>query len=132
MENKIQIFNNPGFGVVRIIEIDGEPCLVGKDMAAALGYSNTKDALSSHVDDEDRRILQRSEITTIANHIPKSALPINFVSDDIPNRGLTIINESGLYALMRLPDGEPGSQADLLTIEINRLLDGNDRFGEGL
>lgn len=34
-------------------------------------------------------------------------------------------------SLMRMPDGEPGSWADLLTIEINRLLNGNDQFGLG-
>lgn len=54
----------------------------------------------SHVVEEDKRILQRSEIATIENHLPKDVLPVNFVSADIPNRGLTIINESGLYALI--------------------------------
>lgn len=98
--NNLQVFKHVEFGEVRTVEIDGEPWLVGKDVAQALGYSNTKDALGTHVDDEDKRILQRSEIATIENHIPKSALPINFVSGDIPNRGLTIINESGLYSLV--------------------------------
>lgn len=98
--NQLQIFENPEFGAVRTVEIDGEPWLVGKDVAEALGYKNTKDAISSHVDEEDKRIVQRSEIATIENHIPKTALPINFVSGDIPNRGLTIINESGLYSLV--------------------------------
>ena len=60
----------------------------------------TKDALTAHVDEEDKSILQRSEIATIENHIPKSALPMNFTSADVPNRGLTIINESGLYSLV--------------------------------
>ena len=96
----LTVFENPEFGSIRTIELDGEPWLVGKDVAAALGYSNTKDALASHVDDEDKRILQRSEIATIENHIPKSVLPVNFVSADVPNRGLTIINESGLYSLV--------------------------------
>ena len=98
--NNLTVFENPEFGPIRTVELDGEPWLVGKDVAAALGYSNTKDALASHVDDEDKRILQRSEIATIENHIPKSVLPVNFVSADVPNRGLTIINESGLYSLV--------------------------------
>ena len=98
--NALQIFENPEFGKIRTVEVDGEPWLVGKDVAQALRYSNTKDTLISHVDDEDKRILQRSEITTIENHIPKSALPMNFVSADVPNRDLTIINESGLYSLV--------------------------------
>lgn len=98
--NELKIFENPTFGQVRTVEREGEPWFVGKDVAEALGYSNTKDALTAHVDEEDKSILQRSEIATIENHIPKSALPMNFTSADVPNRGLTIINESGLYSLV--------------------------------
>lgn len=83
--NELIIFNNEEFGEIRTITIDGEPWFVGKDVAAALGYKNTKDALKSHTDEEDKKILQKSEITTLEN---------------IPNRGLTIINESGMYALI--------------------------------
>ena len=54
------------------------------DVAEALGYSNTKDAIATHVASEDKKLIQRSEITTL----------------EIPNRGMTIINESGLYALI--------------------------------
>lgn len=94
--NELKIFEHPDFEKIRTVAIDDEPYLVGRDVAEVLGYSNTKDALAAHVDDDDKRILQRSEITTLENHIPKSALPVNFTSADIPNRGLTIINESGL------------------------------------
>lgn len=52
--NELIIFENPEFGAVRTVELDGEPWLVGKDVAAALGYSNTRDALAKHVDPEDR------------------------------------------------------------------------------
>lgn len=83
-KNDIKIWESPEFGELRVIEMNGEPWLVGKDVATALGYANTKDALASHVDEEDKRIIQKSEITTF----------------DIPNRGLTIINESGLYSLV--------------------------------
>lgn len=98
--NKITIFTSEEFGQIRTIEMDGEPWFVGKDVAAALGYKNTKDALISHVAEEDKKIIQRSEIATLENHLPKEVFPINFVSGDIPNRGLTIVNESGLYALI--------------------------------
>lgn len=57
---------------------------MGKDVATALGYVNTKDAIYTHVDSEDKRIIQRSENTTL----------------EIPNRGMTLINESGLYSLI--------------------------------
>lgn len=82
--NELKIFENKEFGQVRIISINEEPWIVGKDAAKALGYENTKDALTRHVDDEDRQIIQRSQIPTL----------------EIPNRGMTIINESGLYSLI--------------------------------
>lgn len=82
--NNLQIFNNTEFGSVRTLTINGEPYFVGKDVAEILGYSNTKDALATHVDMDDKTIIQRSEITTL----------------EIPNRGLTVINESGLYSLI--------------------------------
>ena len=49
--NELQIFNNPDFGQVRVVNINGEPWLVGKDVAEALGYSNSRKALIDHVDD---------------------------------------------------------------------------------
>lgn len=98
--NELQIFNSEEFGEIRTVTINGEPWFVGKDVAEALGYKNTKDALLSHVAEEDKRIIQRSEIATIENCFPKEAFQANFVSGEIPNRGLTAINESGLYALI--------------------------------
>lgn len=78
------VFNHPEFGELRTVEIDGVVWFVGKDVAEALGYSNTKDAITAHVASEDKKLIQRSEITTL----------------EIPNRGMTIINESGLYSLI--------------------------------
>lgn len=80
----IKVFKNPIFGEIRTIMFNKEPWFIGKDVAEALGYANTKDAVSQHVSDEDKRIFQRSENATF----------------EIPNRGFTIINESGLYALI--------------------------------
>lgn len=82
--NELQVFRNAEFGELTLLEIDNEPWFVGKEVAEKLGYENTKDSLARHVSVEDRRIIQRSENTTL----------------DIPNRGLTIINESGLYCLI--------------------------------
>lgn len=84
MDNEIITFNKEGFGEIRGLAINGEPWFVGKDIAERLGYTNSKDALSKHIDLEDKRLIQRSQNTTL----------------DIPNRGLTIINESGLYSLI--------------------------------
>lgn len=98
--NELKIFKNEEFGEIRTVQLNNETYFVGKDIATALGYKNTKDALLTHVDESDKRVIQRSEITTIENNLPKDVFPVNFVSADIPNRGLTIINESGLYALI--------------------------------
>lgn len=55
--NELQIFKNEEFGEVRTIVMNDEPWFVGKDVAKALGYSNTKDAIATHVDDEDKRVI---------------------------------------------------------------------------
>lgn len=73
--NDLQIFNHPDFGEVRTVTINDEPWFVGKDVAEKLGYQNSKDALISHVDEDDKRILQRSEIATLENHIRKMRFP---------------------------------------------------------
>ena len=51
---ELQLFSNPEFGAVRAVDIDGEPWLVGKDVAQVLGYNDTDQALRKHVDDEDK------------------------------------------------------------------------------
>lgn len=105
---ELQIFNNEEFGSVSCLVIDNEPWLVGKDVASALGFKNTKDALKNHVDSDDKRLIQRSDLATIENHLPKDVFPINFVQA-IPNRGLTFINESGVYSLIfgsKLPNAK--------------------------
>ena len=78
--NELQVFNNPEFGEVRSIQIDGEPWFVGKDVAAALGYENTRDALVKHVDEEDKGV---AKCDTLGGP-----------------QDMTIINESGVYALI--------------------------------
>ena len=50
----MQIFKNDEFGQVRIVEINNEPYFVGKDVAEALGYAKPENAISNHVDDEDK------------------------------------------------------------------------------
>ncbi len=57
--NNVQIFENEEFGQVRTVTIDGEPWFVGKDVTEALGYADTKSAISDHVDEDDKKIIQR-------------------------------------------------------------------------
>lgn len=78
---EINVFNSEEFGDIRAIEIDNEPWFVGKDVAEALGYSNTRDALATHVSDED-----------------KNTVVISDGKRGNPNQ--SVINESGLYALI--------------------------------
>ncbi len=87
--NEMKLFENPEFGTIRTATIDGEPWMVGKDVSQALGYSNTKDALARHVDEEDKR---GSRIPT-----PSGV------------QEMTIINESGLYSLV-LSSKLPGAK----------------------
>lgn len=53
---ELQTFNNAELGSVRTVTINGEPYFVGKDVAVALGYSNPRDAIAKHVDDEDKGV----------------------------------------------------------------------------
>lgn len=78
--NNIQLFNSPEFGQIRTITDNDGIYFVGKDVAQALGYSNQRDALARHVDDEDKGVVKR----------------------DTPGgvQDVTTINESGLYSLV--------------------------------
>lgn len=80
--NELQVFKNQEFGSVRTLVINNEPWFIGKDVADVLGYKNQRDAISKHVDSEDKN--------TVAIH--------DGITRGNPNQ--TIINESGLYALI--------------------------------
>lgn len=78
--NDIQIFNNPDFGDIRTVIIDGEPWFVGKDLSTTLGYKNNTSAMRN-VDSDDKMVCSIST----------------------PSRGnqdMTVVNESGLYSLI--------------------------------
>ena len=81
MNTNIKIFKNTVFGEIRTMTNEnGETFFVGKDVAKALGYSNTRDALNKHVDNEDKG--------TVA------------IRDTAYGTRAVIINESGLYSLI--------------------------------
>ena len=81
MSKDIQIFNNDKFGQLRTVIIDNEPWFVGKDVADTLGYSDTNKAVAMHVDDEDKKLNDKT-------------------SPSFGQRGATLINESGVYSLV--------------------------------
>lgn len=78
--NELQIFNSEEFGQIRTVSIDGDPWFVGKDVAVALGYTDTSDAIKRHIDIDDK--LTRC------------------FTDSGQRREMYIINESGLYSLV--------------------------------
>ena len=78
--NKLQIFNSAEFGEIRTVTIDNEPWFVGIDVAKSLGYANPKNAVPKHVSEED-----------------KLGTQIEYAGQ---RREVTVINESGLYALI--------------------------------
>ncbi len=79
MDN-IKIFENPDFGKVRTLDVNGEPYFVGKDVAEILGYQNASKALADHVDEYDK--LNNETLSSLGQ------------------RGGWLINESGLYSLI--------------------------------
>lgn len=87
-ENEIQVWNYES-SEVRTVQVNGEPWFVGKDVATVLGYSNTRDAIARHVDEED-----------------KAGVGIH---DGSQMREVVVVNESGLYSLVlssKLPNAK--------------------------
>ena len=80
MRNDLTVFTNNEFGEIRTCTINGEPWFVGKDVAAALGYSDQNKAISMHVDSDDKLN--------------------DKTSSSLGQRGGWLINESGLYSLI--------------------------------
>lgn len=78
--NNLQIFKNNEFGELRVVEINNEGWIVGKDVTEKLGYQNGSRDINRHVDEEDRQIIK--------------------IHDGYQLRDMIIINESGLYALV--------------------------------
>ena len=76
----LKIWENPEFGELRVVDMDGEPWMVGKDVAQALGYTNPRKALADHVDEEDKGVTKC--------YTPGGT------------QEMVIINESGLYSLV--------------------------------
>lgn len=82
-QSKIQLFTNEELDMkVRVVEINGEPWLVGKDVAEVLGYSRPTKAIQDHVDDEDKRSIKIADSVGRFQNTP-------------------VINERGVYCLLQ-------------------------------
>lgn len=88
-QTQVEVFEHSQFGKVRAVEIDGEPWLVGKDVALALGYERPTDAARKRVDKEDRGVAKIETPSGVQE--------------------MTIINESGVYSLV-LSSKLPGAK----------------------
>lgn len=85
--SSIKIFENPAFGKVRTVLIDGDPWFVGMDVSEILGYVNTRQAILVNVDDEDKMVVKLSDIQErIPSHMKGSKI--------------TIVNKRGLSNLI--------------------------------
>lgn len=78
--NDLILFNNPEFGDIRTVMIDGEPWFAGNDVSRALGYVKPKGAIQTHVEPDDKMVAPIQG-------------PLGMID-------MTIINESGLYSLI--------------------------------
>lgn len=90
MSKNIQVFRNMEFGTVRVLDINGEPWFVGKDVAEVLGYVKPLNALATHIDEDDSL---KQGLTDSMGRIQETIL----------------INESGLYSLIlssKLPNAK--------------------------
>ena len=85
--NELKVFENPEFGKVRVINQNGEPWFVLKDVCDALELTNPT-IVSDRLENDERNIFKT-----------KSDLGL-----DIPNRGVVIITESGLYSVILRSD----------------------------
>ena len=95
---ELKVFNNEELGEVRILDIDGEPWFVGKDVANLLGYTNPQKALRDHVDDDDKT--QNDSFTVNGTKV-------------------ILIKEPGLYSLIlssKLPNAKKINMINILTL----------------
>ena len=89
MENQVKVFESTEFGSVRTVEVGEVPYFVGRDVATILGYKNIRDAISNHVDEEDKGV---AKCDTLGG-----------------TQEMVVINESGLYSLIlgsKLPNAK--------------------------
>lgn len=142
--NELQIFNNNEFGQVRTITENGKTLFCAKDIATALGYKNTRDAISRHC----KGVVKRDGVSLTTNQhgitteqkvemtfIPegdvyrlaaRSELPgadkfESWIFDEV----LPSIRKTGTYTLPDgvIPEAPAGGVADLIRITRRVLLE---------
>ncbi len=95
--NRAFVFEHPKFGVIRGLTLGGKPYFVGNDAANALGYKDTVNALKTHVPKKFKCVINAKTLQQMASESKGGDSPV--FEFDSP-RGLTFINEAGLYKLI--------------------------------
>lgn len=134
--NNIKIFENREFGEIRTVMIDGAPWFVGKDVAGALGYSKERNAIASHVEEDDRKVapiqgpLGGTQDMTLISESGMYSLIFGSKLDSarrfkhwVTSEVLPSIRQTGTYSMARqVPLTEhPGEVANLIKVVTNRM-----------
>lgn len=115
--NEIKIFNNPEFGDVRTMEIDGKPYFCASDVASMLGYVRPADAIAQHCKgsvkhrvltnggEQDMKLIPEGDVyrLIVRSKLPQAEKFESWVFDEV----LPTIRKHGLYApdeLLNNPD----------------------------
>ena len=70
--NDMKIFENSEFGAVRVVDVNGEPWFVARDVASALGYVDTTQAIRMHCEKaKDFRGVEMTATATPMKIIPE-------------------------------------------------------------
>lgn len=93
----LKCYQSDQFGSVRVVIRDGDPWFVAKDVCEALEIVNTRDAIS-RLDDDEKANVGIADVREKGENI------------ELPNRGLSIVSEPGLYSLV-LTSRKPEAKA---------------------
>lgn len=85
MENGIKVFERQEFGQVRVVDVNGEPWFVARDVAQALGYASTN-------------------MTTVFQAVPEEWKGSNPIATPGGMQDMLIISEQGLYFFLGRSD----------------------------
>ena len=117
MGNQIHTFTSQRFGQIRTIEDEGRILLCGRDIATALGYANTKDALARHCKgvvkryplqtpggNQQARFITEGDVyrLIVSSKLPAAQAFEKWVFDEV----LPSIRRHGVYAIDQLLDDD--------------------------
>lgn len=124
--NDIQLFNNPEFGDVHSIEIDGKPYFNASDIATALGYSNPRDAIKRHCKGVVKADTPTNSGIQAINYIPQGDVFRLISRSNLPSAGkfeswvfdevIPTIIKTGSYSVAPTPTALPMTTAEQIKL----------------